>query len=715
MHPKTESVKKDHNQQLPRILIVDDSEEIHRDFTHTLVSNFESYSELYSLESELFGPSPTSTPHLDAPSYEIVHAYSAEEAIKVVQQQQQNPFRIVYMDMRMPPGMDGLSGLQHIWQIDPHVQSVICSAYSDTPWQMVFDMLGNTDKLLLLKKPFDPLEVRQMTASLIAKSIAEQAARMQMQKLDMLVCQRTKSLEEEILRRKELEEKLRRKQHQLQQTLAHAQAASAAKSTFISNISHEVRTPLSVASGYAEVLRDTPLSSLQAESVQAIDSSVQKLDQLFSDILLLSELDQGTTSLNYSSVQLLGFFNAIVQQIGESLPSKQLKYSYFLPPDPHSWFRVDAEKLRRIVQHLIANAIKFTSGGHIFIDIDWQPLPNSVLKIVISDTGIGIEEKKMQRILQAFEQADFSAARQYSGAGIGLALCDRLLKLMGGSMEISSTPAKGTTVSCSVQISQSKQTQHQNPAPLKSFGRFKKVCIGELNEHWQTAIERIVQRSGLQLIAYPPARTTSQVLVISQHLSQLTPYQDSEAFCCQITDAQLPADNGHLQQFTPFCLPCPLDITALSTLLYTPRKATPQTASVHHSKNPDANFRVLVVEDNAVNARVINLMLKKARVSVDMAETGKLAIDRVATQSYNLVFMDCHMPQMDGFTATKYLREAGYLMPIIALTASDVRHQKKKFTQSGFSAALQKPLSYTALLACLKQNGFQPIITQAQA
>jgi signal transduction histidine kinase len=305
-------------------------------------------------------------------SFELVSAYSGSEALELVRQgvETKSPFSMAFVDVRMPPGWDGVKTLERIWEIDPTLQAVICTAFSDYSWDDMIDRFGNTDRLLILRKPFDNMEVRQLASALTRKWQLEHDAQTQMQHLSDLVRERTKAITQ-------ARDELLVVNEKLEAARVAAEEASQAKSAFLANISHEIRTPMTAILGYADVLlSEGDITLAPQDRVHAIDTirrNGSHLLQLVNDVLDISKIEANELKVErlfYSPIEVtadvVALMNVRARECGLTLHTEiegeipELIYS-------------DPTRLRQILINLIGNAIKFTDTGCVRIILSCSP------------------------------------------------------------------------------------------------------------------------------------------------------------------------------------------------------------------------------------------------------------------------------------------------------------------------------------------------------
>ena len=396
-----------------RILVIDDNRSIHEDFRKILQSEVETKS-LDEARASLFGE----VPFLRAlVQFEVDYAEQGQSALALVQlaRCEGRPYAMAFVDMRMPPGWDGLETIEHLWATDPEIQTVICTAYTDHSWDDIIQRLGHDDRLLILQKPFSSVEVSQLATSLTRKWD--------------LACQARQRLEA-------------------------AEAANVAKSQFLANMSHEIRTPMNGIIGMSELLMRTTLDDKQRRYAETLHKSGMALLQVINDILDISKIEAGKLTLEVVAFDLRQLVNDVMELFSGPAEAKGLKLTAVLQEMLLPEYEGDPVRIRQILTNLIGNAIKFTTQGRItlHITVDEDSVSNTTLCLQVQDTGIGIEPALQEKLFTPFTQADGSTTRKYGGTGLGLAIVKQLAQLMGGMMGVESVLGQGSTFWCTIQL-----------------------------------------------------------------------------------------------------------------------------------------------------------------------------------------------------------------------------------------------------------------------
>ncbi len=428
-----------------RILVIDDTAAIHEDFRTILARDARDTSALDRVEAAIFDATSEKT---QFESFEVDSAFQGQEGLEKIRQalQEGRPYAVVFVDVRMPPGWDGIETISRIWQEDPDLQAVICTAYSDFSWHDIIKKLGKTERLLILKKPFDSIEVYQLAGALTEKWYLNQKAKLKQDELERIVKQRTLQLQETNVRLKETN-------GELIIALEEAKKADKAKSEFLANMSHEIRTPMNSVIGFSEILADEDLTAEQKSYINLILNSGHDLLRLIDNILDFSSIESGRLEMESvicSLEQLLEETESLMRPLATE---KGLEFAVNQCDPLPAQIRTDSTRIRQCLTNLIGNAIKFTEKGHVYLNVSMEDRNNQqYIRFDVEDTGIGIPPEKHEKIFESFTQADGSHSREYGGTGLGLAITKRLAELLGGNLTLSSRQGKGSVFSLAIRL-----------------------------------------------------------------------------------------------------------------------------------------------------------------------------------------------------------------------------------------------------------------------
>ena len=405
------------SQDKPRILIIDDQQSIHDDFEKILGGDSGSDAgDLADMRAAFFGAAAESK---STSNFSLVHALQGQEGVDIHHEASDadNPFAVAFVDIRMPPGLDGVQTIAKLWEADSDLQTVICTAYSDYSFEDIVENLGQSDRLLILKKPFDPVEVRQLAEALTAKWESIRAQKAQLHELE-------------------------RKNKELSQAEKAAKAASRAKSQFLTNMSHEIRTPLNAMLGFVDFVCDGDISAEDREKYErTIKESGDHLMRLLDEVLDLARVEARRIDLSRNEINPLELAREVGWTFMPQASDKDLKLGLEVLSALPQRFVNDASRIKQILIQLVGNAVKFTQTGEIVLELEAS---EDEMRWTVADTGPGIPEDQQKTVFDAFHQADNSLTRESGGLGLGLALVQRIAGYMGGRVTLESTPGQGS-------------------------------------------------------------------------------------------------------------------------------------------------------------------------------------------------------------------------------------------------------------------------------
>ncbi|WP_421196506.1 two-component sensor histidine kinase BarA [Aeromonas jandaei] len=491
-----------------------------------------------------------------------------------------------------------------------------------------------------------------------------------------------------------------------------AQEAARVKSEFLANMSHELRTPLNGVIGFTRQLLKTSLTPSQTDYMQTIEKSARNLLGIINDILDFSKLEAGKLQLEHIPFSLRDTLNETMHLLGPSAHDKQLELSLRVDADVPDTLTGDPMRLQQVLTNLTGNAIKFTERGNVDVHIEQLGSSNHKVKlnVRIRDTGIGISEEQQRQLFQAFNQADSSISRRYGGTGLGLVITQKLVQQMGGQIRFESELDKGSVFSFSLDLEVSPLPQ-TDQLPLDRIRNkrlwllepdpFARAALLALLAEWQLDVQLLTNDApwpemsdqDIVLIGSSTLHTPQQVI---NRLDSLSGQQQNTIVLLSSHEPAL--YEAMLAHGAQHCLSKPLNHRKLLHALLTP-EASRQQLPAQPSARQLQQIKVLAVDDNAANLKLIAAMLREMVTQVVLCKNGKEAVKQAQSQPFDIIFMDIQMPIMDGISATQAIRSQSLNTetPIVAVTAHAIPGERERLIRQGMDDYLAKPIDESML------------------
>lgn len=564
-------------------------------------------------------------------------------------------------------------------------------------------------------------------------------------------------------------DQLRESNRRLDQALDEAKESARVKTAFLATVSHELRTPMNGVIGMTSLLMETSLTSEQQSYAETIRQCGEALLQLINDVLECSKIEAGKLELECLDFNLRTSVEQVLAQFAERAETKGLELTGLVHASVPTGLKGDPGRLRQILTNLVANAVKFTDKGGVTLQAYLEEdLPDAaVIRFEVTDSGIGINRNTQAKLFRPFVQADSSTTRKYGGTGLGLSISKQLVELMGGGIGVRSIEGQGSTFWCTARF----QKQADSPRAILPTGDLtgKRVLIVDDNESNRVILHHLVSGwgmvddlaedavSALQCVAEATQRGRSYDLAI---LDVVMPGKDGLQLARELQNHPAGSgirlvvmtsmlQRGHAEQARQAgamgYLPKPIRHDELRDCLQTvlglpegqapkdapTRALVPQLVTRHMVAENAQHPRILVVEDNIVNQKLVVRMVEKLGYKPDVVENGKEALTALAKGTYAVILMDCQMPVMDGFEATRCIREREVSVasrdspdgsanrsetalqsiphiPIIAVTANAMQGDRERCLATGMDDYLAKPIKLDELRSALARWASAP-------
>lgn len=541
----------------------------------------------------------------------------------------------------------------------------------------------------------------------------------------------------------------REAQQQLQEAKEAAEAANYSKSQFLANISHEIRTPLNGITGACELFAKTPLTNDQRQLMGIAKSSVEALLGTINQVLDYSKMENGMVELESIDFDLQSVVERVCDVVGFAAHNKGLELTYWIDPVLPRWFRGDPLRLGQVLTNLINNAVKFTPHGEVMVRVEYEAEMGDrqqMIRCEVRDTGMGVPQDRIDRLFKPFSQADTSTTRKFGGTGLGLAICAKIVSLMGGDIGVDSREGRGTTFWFTAMIEKTPDADRQSDQPPPLW-RGQRVLVVDDNTNARNTLASYFTAWGMEVVPADTGRhaltlleqaagegSVFHYLVIDQDMPEMDGvslaraaraipvFRDTALLLATKVSSQISQDilrglraNALAKPVSPAKLIDGMRRSASHGGVADVLGESPgeDRAPAVVDDQPHGDVKILLADDHEINQTVIRAILQHTGYTCDVVGNGHSAVEACGQGGYDLILMDCQMPEMDGFEATRAIRAVEYSLieqrrpgrrtPIIALTANDGAGIQRACLDAGMDRFLSKPVATEALLQTIRE------------